>query len=166
VISGDGGMAHPTGFEPVIPGFVDRCLIQFGHGCSVGSRPEKNYLEERITSQGVKALCHGDFVNLSPSWRFSSYSFDHNKKRYGMTSVAHPMVLEGVQLMLIGMGTVFVFLTLLVVAVRTMSALILMYFPPVPIQTNKAVVNAEGVPRAHVAAVAAAIEKHRGSQAP
>ena len=83
-----------------------------------------------------------------------------------MTSVAHPMVLEGVQLMLIGMGTVFVFLTLLVVAVRTMSALILMYFPPVPIQTNKAVVNAEGVPRAHVADVAAAIEKHRGSQAP
>ena len=83
-----------------------------------------------------------------------------------MTSVAHPMVLEGVQLMLIGMGTVFVFLTLLVVAVRTMSALILMYFPPLPIQTNKAVVTAEGVPRAHVAAVAAAIEKHRGSQAP
>ena len=63
-----------------------------------------------------------------------------------MTSVAHPMVMEGVQLMLIGMGTVFVFLTLLVVAVRTMSALILMYFPPVPIQTNKAVVTAEGVP--------------------
>ena len=27
-------MAHPTGFEPVIPGFVDRCLIQFGHGCA------------------------------------------------------------------------------------------------------------------------------------
>ena len=30
---GDTKVAHPTGFEPVIPGFVDRCLIQFGHGC-------------------------------------------------------------------------------------------------------------------------------------
>ena len=29
-------MAHPTGFEPVIPSFVDWCLIQFGHGCVVG----------------------------------------------------------------------------------------------------------------------------------
>ena len=26
-------MVHLTGFEPVIPGFVDRCLIQFGHRC-------------------------------------------------------------------------------------------------------------------------------------
>ena len=29
-------LAHPRGFEPLIPGFVDRCLIQFGHGCVVG----------------------------------------------------------------------------------------------------------------------------------
>ncbi len=26
-------MAHPAGFEPAIPSFVDWCLIQFGHGC-------------------------------------------------------------------------------------------------------------------------------------
>ena len=25
-------VARPTGFEPVIPSFVDWCLIQFGHG--------------------------------------------------------------------------------------------------------------------------------------
>ena len=36
VIGGEVGMAHPTGFEPVIPSFVDWCLIQFGHGCVVG----------------------------------------------------------------------------------------------------------------------------------
>ena len=30
-------MAHPRGFEPLIPGFVDRCLIQFGHGCLAAS---------------------------------------------------------------------------------------------------------------------------------
>ena len=35
VLMEEGGVevAHPTGFEPVIPGFVDQCLIQFGHGC-------------------------------------------------------------------------------------------------------------------------------------
>jgi hypothetical protein len=41
-------MAHPTGFEPVIPGFVDRCLIQFGHGCRA-----RHYLEERVSSQDI-----------------------------------------------------------------------------------------------------------------
>jgi len=83
-----------------------------------------------------------------------------------MRSTVDPMVIEGVQLMLVGMGTVFVFLTLLVFAVRAMSAFILMYFPPVPNQTQKAVASPAGVPGAHVAAVAAAIEKHRGSKAP
>ena len=80
-----------------------------------------------------------------------------------MTSTVDPMVMEGVQLMLVGMGTVFVFLTLLVFAVRAMSALILKYFPPAPTQINSGVVSSGGVPEAHVAAVAAAIEKHRGS---
>ena len=80
-----------------------------------------------------------------------------------MTSTGDPMVIEGVQLMLVGMGTVFVFLTLLVFAVSAMSALILKYFPPAPNQINTGLVSSGGVPRAHVAAVAAAIEKHRGS---
>lgn len=35
-------MAHLRGFEPLIPGFVDRCLIQFGHRCVKA----RYYLEE------------------------------------------------------------------------------------------------------------------------
>ena len=49
-------MAHPRGFEPLIPGFVDRCLIQFGHGCWSRLSRGQDYLEERMTSQGVSAL--------------------------------------------------------------------------------------------------------------
>ncbi len=30
---GQDKVAHPAGFEPAIPSFVDWCLIQFGHGC-------------------------------------------------------------------------------------------------------------------------------------
>ena len=80
-----------------------------------------------------------------------------------MTSTVDPMVIEGVELMLVGMSTVFVFLTLLVFAVRAMSAVILKYFPPAPTQINTGVVSSGGVPGAHLVAVAAAIEKHRGS---
>ena len=80
-----------------------------------------------------------------------------------MTSTVDPMVIEGIELMLVGMGSVFVFLTLLVFAVRAMSALILKYFSPAPTQINTGVAPSGGVPGAHVAAVAAAVEKHRGS---
>ena len=76
-----------------------------------------------------------------------------------MTSILDPMVMEGVQLMLVGMGTVFVFLTLLVFAVRVMSTLILKYSPHV--QNGKSKASTSAVPAAHVAALAAAIKKHR-----
>ena len=76
-----------------------------------------------------------------------------------MTSTLDPMLMEGVQLMLVGMGTVFAFLTLLVFAVRVMSALILKYAPQA--QSDMSKTSPSAVPAAHVAAVAAAIKKHR-----
>ena len=76
-----------------------------------------------------------------------------------MTSTLDPLVMEGVQLMLVGMGTVFAFLTLLIFAVRVMSALILKYAPQVQSDMNKT--SPSAVPAPHVAAVAAAIKKHR-----
>lgn len=78
-----------------------------------------------------------------------------------MPSTVDVMVMEGVQLMLVGMGTVFVFLTLLVFAVRVMSAMILKYAPQTQVQIDTSKVSPTEVPAAHVAAVAAAIKKHR-----
>lgn len=58
----------------------------------------------------------------------------------------------GVELMLVGMGTVFVFLTLLVLAMTAMSALIQRYLPDYD-------ANAE-----ELAAIASAVHRHRQRQ--
>ena len=58
---------------------------------------------------------------------------------------------QGVTLMLVGMGTVFVFLTLLVVAVTAMAGFIRRLTPPV----------ADGVSDEEIAAITAAIAQHR-----
>ncbi|RZV34150.1 MAG: sodium pump decarboxylase subunit gamma [Chromatiales bacterium] len=58
---------------------------------------------------------------------------------------------QGVTLMLVGMGTVFVFLTLLVVAMTVMASIIRRFTPPV----------AEGVSDEEIVAITAAIAQHR-----
>ena len=58
---------------------------------------------------------------------------------------------EGVMLMLVGMGTVFVFLTLLVIMMSVMAQLI-QRLTPTP---------EDGVSEEEVAAIAAAIAQHR-----
>ncbi len=64
------------------------------------------------------------------------------------------LFLEGIRLMLVGMGTVFVFLTLLVVATNLMSRLVARYLPEPEV--------AVGEPGAEeVAAIAAAIARYR-----
>ena len=78
-----------------------------------------------------------------------------------MPSIVDPMVMEGVQLMLVGMGTVFVFLTFFVFAVTVMSSMILQYAPQTQAQIDTSKVSTTAVLAAHVAAVAAAIKKHR-----
>jgi oxaloacetate decarboxylase gamma subunit len=62
---------------------------------------------------------------------------------------------QGFELMVVGMGTVFFFLTLLVIATSAMSSLIRRFFEvPVPaLQPDS--------DQAHVAAIAAAIAQHR-----
>ena len=71
------------------------------------------------------------------------------------------MLWEGFNLMLIGMGTVFVFLILLVLCTQAMSRLVLRYFPALPVA---AVVTAQPVPTTEeevMAAVSAAVHHHR-----
>jgi oxaloacetate decarboxylase gamma subunit len=63
---------------------------------------------------------------------------------------------QGLKLMLVGMGTVFVFLSTLVVAMRVMSGLV-RRLTPAPIPASAAA-DAD-----QVAAVAAAVEHHRRS---
>ena len=67
-----------------------------------------------------------------------------------------PLLAAGVELMLIGMGTVFFFLTLLVMATGLMSRLVARFAPPVlPPSTPVAIADEE------VAAISAAIAMHR-----
>ncbi len=61
---------------------------------------------------------------------------------------------QGVTLMLVGMGTVFVFLTLLVIAMSLMAAVI-KRLAPVPV---------EGATDEEVAAITAAIAQHQNRQ--
>ncbi|HSG04551.1 MAG TPA: OadG family transporter subunit [Marinobacterium sp.] len=73
------------------------------------------------------------------------------------------LISEGLSLMVYGMGFVFVFLTLLVVATSLMSKLVTKYAPePLPIPKAKPVVQAAGSKNDDILAViAAAVHHHR-----
>lgn len=65
----------------------------------------------------------------------------------------------GVELMLVGMGIVFLFLAMLIVTVNLMSALVLRFFPEPPAEV---VPVAEGTGDPHIiAAISAAIKRYR-----
>jgi oxaloacetate decarboxylase (Na+ extruding) subunit gamma len=71
-----------------------------------------------------------------------------------------PLLNAGLELMLIGMGTVFVFLTLLVFATGLMSWLIRRFYPAIlpPVTADS---GADAVPEEHVAAISIALAEHR-----
>ena len=66
-----------------------------------------------------------------------------------------PLIMQGVQLMAVGMGTVFSFLTILIFATVLMSRCIAWLTPPntTPSETN------QGLDQSHVAVITAAIAK-------
>ncbi len=66
------------------------------------------------------------------------------------------LLYEGLTLMLVGMGTVFVFLTLLVIAMTLMSSILVrLHVIEAPAETTA------GASAEEVAAITAAITKHR-----
>ncbi|WP_188150663.1 OadG family protein [Teredinibacter waterburyi] len=74
---------------------------------------------------------------------------------------------EGFDLLLYGMGTVFVFLTLLVLATTLMSKIVTRFFPEAPIVLPEpAVMNAhaESVDSRTLAIIKSAIQVHRAKQ--
>lgn len=76
------------------------------------------------------------------------------------------LVSQGFELALFGMGTVFVFLALLILATKTMSTLVLRYEPAVSASPANTVTQAASSPdRSHlVAVISAAIAQHRSNK--
>lgn len=65
---------------------------------------------------------------------------------------------SGVELMIVGMGIVFTFLTLLVVAINGMSSVIQRFFPEEPKAVKVAKIDTD---KATVAAITAAVHQYR-----
>ncbi len=80
--------------------------------------------------------------------------FSHLQITAGLSQVDGELLEQGLELMLAGMGTVFVFLTVLVFATTGMSALVRRFQPPVVAETD-------AVSEEEVAAITAAITLHR-----
>lgn len=70
------------------------------------------------------------------------------------------MLTSGIEVMLIGMGMVYAFLAMLIVAINLMSAFIQRYFPELPAQYPDAPVAQSG-DKAVVAAITAVVHQYR-----
>lgn len=72
------------------------------------------------------------------------------------------LVFEGFKFMLLGMGTVFTFLTLMIIAMSIQSRIIHRFFPePEPIADSSSATNNRD---AKVAAISAAIKHHENNK--
>ena len=69
------------------------------------------------------------------------------------------MIEQGLELVLFGMGTVFVFLTMLVFVTGLMSTLVLKFSAPIP-RSSKAVIGTGSDPTL-MAAAASAVKRYR-----
>ena len=73
---------------------------------------------------------------------------------------------QGIELMVFGMGTVFVFLVVLIGVTNAMSAIVQRFFPEIPpsLEPDRAVANAAADPQQDeqlIAVISAAVHKYR-----
>ena len=71
------------------------------------------------------------------------------------------MMSSGVDLMFAGMGIVFLFLTMLVVAINMMSSLVQRFFPDAPTPVAATIKVSSGIDKSIIAAITAAVHQHR-----
>jgi len=74
------------------------------------------------------------------------------------------LMVSGVELMFVGMGIVFLFLTMLVVAINIMSSLVQRFFPEAPPATLAVPVVTGSIDKNTVAAITAAVHRYRSRQ--
>lgn len=70
------------------------------------------------------------------------------------------LISSGVELMFAGMGIVFLFLAMLVVAINIMSSLVQRFFPDAQVVTAPPSVSG-GIDKSVIAAITAAVHQHR-----
>jgi len=71
------------------------------------------------------------------------------------------LIIEGVKFMFLGMGTVFVFLVVMIACMNIMSSIINKYFPEPQSNADDTTSNAQANNKRIVAAITAAITHHR-----
>ena len=75
------------------------------------------------------------------------------------------MMSSGIELMFAGMGIVFLFLTMLVVAINMMSSLLQRFFPDAPASQMAAATSvSSGIDKSIIAAITAAVHQHRNKR--
>ena len=80
-----------------------------------------------------------------------------------MDSDMTEMMSNGVELMFVGMGIVFLFLTMLVGAINLMSSLVQRFFPDMPVMGIMPAVPS-GIDKTIIVAISAAVHQYRHKQ--
>ena len=71
------------------------------------------------------------------------------------------LILEGIKFMFLGMGTVFVFLVVMIACMNIMSSIINRYFPEPQLNEDVTTSNSQANNKKIIAAITAAITHHR-----
>ena len=71
------------------------------------------------------------------------------------------LIIEGVKFMFLGMGTVFVFLVVMIACMNIMSSIINRYFPEPQLSEDTITSNSQANNKKIIAAITAAIKYHR-----